>query len=135
MEKYPLQLTQSRSKFFIHDQFEDATWIQQFYLTTLELNPEDADARGLSSGDIIEGYNDRGSFSCKCGINPAIRPGTARVYEGQWPKFMESGPVQNVTNDARNERSCSSAQRLSLRSNDTPIEVPQGELGKVSEHD
>lgn len=104
-EKYPLQLTQPRSRFFIHEQFVDATWIQQFYVTTLELNPADAQERGLENDDIARGYNDRGEFKCKVRLNESVRPGSARIYEGQWPKYMEAGPVQNVTNDARNERS------------------------------
>ena len=122
-DKYPLQLTQARSKFFIHNQFVDAKWIQQYYMTTLELSPQDASDRGLQNDDIVEGFNDRGSFSCKCRINPAVRPGSARIYEGQWPKFMESGPVQNVTNDARNVRSTQLAAAPVAPFNDTLIEV------------
>ena len=105
MDKYPLQLTQARSKFFIHNQFVDAKWIQQFYVATLELNPKDADARGLKNDDIVRAYNDRGEFKCKVRVNNAIRPGSSRIYEGQWAKYMEEGPVQNLTNDNRNKRS------------------------------
>lgn len=105
MEKYPLQLTQARSKFFIHDQFVDAKWIQQFYVATLELNPKDAEDRGLKNDDIVRAYNDRGEFKCKVRLNNAIRPGSSRIYEGQWAKYMEEGPVQNLTNDNRNKRS------------------------------
>ena len=122
-EHYPLQLTQTRSKFFIHNQFVDAAWIQQYDMTTLELNEIDADARGLKNNDIAEGFNDRGTFSCKCRINPSVRPGTARVCEGQWPKYMENGPVQNVTNDARNVRSIQLAAAPVAPFNDTLIEV------------
>ncbi len=122
-DKYPLQLTQTRSKFFIHNQFVDAKWIQQYYMTTLELNPCDASARGLQEGDLIEGFNDRGSFSCKCRINAAVRPGSARVCEGQWPRYMENGPVQNVTNDARNIRSTQLCAAPVAPFNDTLIEV------------
>ena len=73
--------------------------------TTLELNPKDADARGLKNDDIVRAYNDRGEFKCKVRVNNAIRPGSSRIYEGQWAKYMEEGPVQNLTNDNRNKRS------------------------------
>lgn len=122
-QKYPLQLTQARSKFFIHNQFVDAAWIQQFYMATLELNPIDAKARNLVNDDIVRGFNDRGEFKCKVRINAAVRPGTARTYEGQWPKFMEHGPVQNVTNDARNERSIWLNAAPVAPFNDTLIQV------------
>lgn len=122
-EKYPLQLTQTRSKFFIHQQFVDAKWIQQFYMTTLEMNEEDAKSRRLENGDIVRGYNDRGEFKCKVLINNAIRPGTVRTMEGQWPKFMEEGPVQNVTNDNRNKRSIWLNAAPVAPFNDTLIQV------------
>ncbi|MDK7723356.1 molybdopterin-dependent oxidoreductase [Slackia exigua] len=125
MEKYPLQLSQTRSKFFVHEQFVDAEWIQQFYMTTLEMNEEDAKARGLANDDIVRGFNDRGEFKCKVRINNAIRPGTVRTMEGQWPKFMASGsgPVQNVTNDSRNERSIWLNAAPVTPFNDTLIQV------------
>lgn len=122
-EKYPLQLSQTRSKFFIHNQFVDAKWIQQFYMTTLELNPQDAEDRGLANDDIVRGFNDRGQFKCKVRINPAVRPGTARTIEGQWPRYMEEGPVQNVTNDSRNERSIWLNAAPVAPFNDTLIQV------------
>lgn len=121
--RYPLQLTQTRSKFFIHNQFVDAKWIQQYYMTTLELNPVDAEARGLANDDLVRGFNDRGQFTCKVRINNAVRPGTARTTEGQWSKFMEDGPVQNVTNDNRNERSIILNAAPVAPFNDTLIEV------------
>lgn len=123
MEKYPLQLTQPRSRFFIHQQFVDAKWIQQFYMTTLELNPSDAEARGLQNDDIVRGFNDRGEFKCKVRLNESVRPGSARIYEGQWPKFMEEGPVQNVTNDARNKRAIWLNAAPVAPFNDTLIQV------------
>lgn len=125
MEKYPLQLSQTRSKFFVHEQFVDAAWIQQFYMTTLEMNEEDAKVRGLANDDIVRGFNDRGEFKCKVRINNAIRPGTVRTMEGQWPKFMASGsgPVQNVTNDSRNERSIWLNAAPVTPFNDTLIQV------------
>lgn len=123
MEKYPLQLTQTRSKFFIHQQFVDAKWIQQYSMTTLELSVADAAERGLANDDIVRGFNDRGEFKCKVRVNPSIRPGTARCCEGAWPKFMEAGPVQNVTNDARNERSIWLNAAPVAPFNDTLIQV------------
>lgn len=122
-DKYPLQLTQSRSKFFIHNQFVDAKWIQQFYMPTLELNPTDADARGVKDDDIIRAFNDRGEFKCKARVNNAIRPGSARIYEGLWPQFMEEGPVQNLTNDNRNRRAIVLNAAPVAAFNDTLVQV------------
>ena len=92
-------MLQRRTKYHIHGMFNDATWIQQYTESQLEINPVDAAARGLSSGDTVVVYNDRGSFSCECVLTNAVRPGVTTVVEGLWKKYMTDGIVQNVTND------------------------------------
>ena len=98
-EQYPLTMLQRRTKYHIHGMFNDATWIRQYSKAQLEINPVDAKARGLASGDVVEVYNDRGSFSCECVLTNAVQPGTTIVVEGAWEKHMVSGIIQNVTND------------------------------------
>ena len=122
-EKYPLHMTQRRSKYFIHQNYYDATWIRQFYEPTLEMNPADAAKRGIKSGDMIQAFNDRGSFKCKCVTSEAIRPGMAVIVEGIWPKYMGEGSLQNVTNDAANPRGVALAKGRVTPFNDTLVEV------------
>lgn len=40
MEKYPLQLAQTRTRFFVHSHFRGAAWLAQFYTPRIELNPQ-----------------------------------------------------------------------------------------------
>jgi arsenite oxidase large subunit len=54
----------------------------RFPLTPLELNPDDAEALGLSSGDIAEVYNDHGSTFGMVYVDPAIKPGQAFMMFG-----------------------------------------------------
>lgn len=122
-EKYPLNMTQRRSKYFIHQNYHDATWIRQFYEPTLEMNPVDAQNRDIESGDTIEAFNDRGSFKCKCVTTQAVRPGTCVIVEGIWPKYMEQGSMQNVTNDAVNPRGAVLAKGRVIPFNDTLVDV------------
>ena len=81
-DAYPLVMTQRRSKYFIHQNFMDASWLRQYCEPTLEMNPIDMEARGLESGDVIEAFNERGSFQCACVATEAVRPGTAVIIEG-----------------------------------------------------
>ena len=122
-EKYPLVMTQRRSKYFIHQNLMDATWIRQYYKPTLEMNPGDMSSRGLVSGDMVEAFNDRGSFSCECVATEAVRPGIAVIVEGIWSQYMGSGDLQNVTNDAVNPRGKALAKGRVTPFNDTLIEV------------
>ena len=122
-DAYPLVMTQRRSKYFIHQNFMDASWLRQYYEPTLEMNPIDMEARGLESGDVIEAFNERGSFQCACVATEAVRPGTAVIIEGIWDKYMVSGNLQNVTNDAANPRGRALAKGRVTPFNDTLIEV------------
>lgn len=99
LEKYPLTILQRRTKYHIHGSFSASTWMHQFNKPQVEMNPADAEMRGLASGDMVEVFNDRGSFSCECVLSSSIRPGTVVVIEGVWKKYLTSGSIQNVTND------------------------------------
>ena len=121
--KYPLQYAQSRTRFHIHDQFCDSTWIQELYKTCVEMNPVDMKSRGLSDKDDIVVYNDRGEFSCPVRSNESIRPGSIRIMEGEWTKFMKSGNYQNVTNPTIIPRGRVMEYGPVIPYNDTLVEV------------
>lgn len=103
-ETYPFQLTNARTRFRIHSQFCDAKWIDEIFEPTCEVNPVDMQAKGLETGDVIEVFNDRGSFLVKASANPSIRPGTVRFYEGVTSDYVVSGNMQTLTNDYYPER-------------------------------
>ncbi|MEQ3361713.1 molybdopterin-dependent oxidoreductase [Raoultibacter massiliensis] len=123
MDTYPLQFVQARTRFHIHSQFCDATWIQQHYTPYLELNPADMETRSLTDGDAVTVFNDRGSFSCPVRVNASVRPGIARIYEGMWSKYMDGGNIQDVTNDTTIERGDMLVFGPVIPFNDTLVEV------------
>ena len=53
----------------------------------------------------------------------AVRPGTCVIVEGIWPKYMEQGSMQNVTNDAVNPRGAVLAKGRVIPFNDTLVDV------------
>ncbi len=101
---YPLQLSNVRTRFRIHNQFNDAAWLEQLYRPTIDVNPVDMKARGLETGDAVEVKNDRGSFKVYVHANEAIRPGSARMYEAATADYTIEGNMQSVTNDTLIER-------------------------------
>lgn len=101
---YPLQLANVRTRFHIHNQFNDALWIRQYFEPTLEASPADLASRGLATGDTAEVFNDRGSFEVRVHGNPAVRSGSVRLCEGATADFLARGNMQSVTNDAQVER-------------------------------
>lgn len=122
-EKYPLQFCQIRTKYTIHEQFYDATWIQQMRGVFAELNPLDMEHRGLSTGDKARLYNDRGSLICTVQGNEAVRPGVVRMNEGAWSKFVEEGNFQELTNATLIERGRALALGPVVPFNDVLVEV------------
>lgn len=122
-EKYPLQLTQTRTRFSNHSYFKAATWLQQFHESFIELNPVDMQARGLIDGDTVEAFNDRGSFKCPVRSNAAVRPGCARTLEAGWSKYMIEGNTQNVTNNHVNPRDPYLMTGAPIPFHDTLIEI------------
>lgn len=120
---YPLQLANVRTRFHIHNQFNDALWIQQYLEPTIEINPDELSARGLETGDTVEVFNDRGSFCVRVAGNPSIRPGSARLMEGSTADYIAKGNMQSVTNDTMTERGYQLMQGPVIPFSDTLVEI------------
>lgn len=121
--RYPLQLSNARTRYRIHNQFNDAKWLQQYGELRLELNPVELERRGLSTGDTVEVFNDRGSFSCLVQANEAVRPGCARMFEGQTADYLVAGNMQNVTNDSEPARRTAFRYGAVIPFSDTVVEI------------
>lgn len=122
-EKYPLQYCQVRTKYRLHNQFFDSSWINEIVEFRVELNPIDMKSRELETGDEVEVFNDRGTMKCKVSANESVRPGVLRVVEGVWDKQVEGGGYQFLTNGSMPERSSKLALGSSQPFNDTLCEV------------
>jgi anaerobic selenocysteine-containing dehydrogenase len=53
-----------------------------YYWHPVRLNPSDAAARKIKTGDIVRLYNDRGSVLCIAEVTERMRPGVAHSYYG-----------------------------------------------------
>lgn len=122
-QKYPLQFYQARTKFQIHSMFCDAAWIKQFYEPHLEMNPVDMKGRSLSTGDVVEVFNDRGSIQVKIVANEIVRPGCTRIFEGIWTRYMIKGNLQELTNDSLSSRESLLQAGTCIAFQDTLVEV------------
>ena len=87
------------------------------------MNPADMEPRGLADGDVAEVFNDRGSIKIKVRANNAIRPGSPRVYEGNWSKYIVEGNAQDLTNDKLSPREEVLSMGTSIPWQDCLVEV------------
>jgi anaerobic selenocysteine-containing dehydrogenase len=57
----------------------------------LHLHPEDARARGLSTGDGVRVFNALGEVRCRARVSDRIRPGVVSLPKGAWRRSFRSG--------------------------------------------
>lgn len=99
-DKYPLQQLMAHPKFRFHGKYNDCSWLTDVYkiegpdgykYEPAMVNPEDAAARGLVDGDIIEAFNDRGSVLAGVVVTNRVRPGVVQLTYGAWNDPLDGG--------------------------------------------
>ena len=65
----------------------------------VELDPVDADARGLVEGGLARVFNERGSLLLEVRIGERLRPGLVAVPFGWWRSDHGGGSVNSLTSD------------------------------------
>ncbi len=58
------------------------------------LNPDDAAARGIATGDRVEVANDRGRFEAVVEVSSSVRPGVVGTVKGRWRH-----PINNTVDE------------------------------------
>ncbi len=103
--RYPLRLLSPHPKLARHSQWRNLSWERDELSMRIKgynpvrMNPLDAAARGIQTGDIVRLYNDRGSILCAADVTERLRPGVVHVWEGGWYtpyQSMDVGGNPNV---------------------------------------
>ena len=101
--KYPLVMITSHTRFRTHTQWNNLPWLREIYSKSfLEISPTDASSRGISDGDTVTVFNDRGSIQLVARITNGIRPGVVNAYQGDWQEFPNA-TVNMLTHQKVNE--------------------------------
>ncbi|EIQ2114624.1 molybdopterin-dependent oxidoreductase [Escherichia coli] len=103
--KYPLQLITWKGKNRANSTQYANPWLQQVQTQKLWLNPQDAKQRGISEGDSVKIYNDRGVSIIPVEITPRIIPGVVAMQAGAWwqpdAQGIDRGGCANVLSSTR----------------------------------
>ena len=92
---YPLQYFSCRKKFYMHTFMGDIPVLHKFTPEPwVDINPADAESRGINDGDVVEVFNDRGNMVLKALLNPMVPSGTVRTNHGPGPKEYKAGHYQ-----------------------------------------
>ena len=98
-EKYPLVFIQYHDRLNVHTQHMLIPALANVQSEPLlQMNPVDAEARGLKHGDIVRAFNDRGEFCVRLFVTEGIVPGTVATQSGWTPDHsLKNSCYQNLT--------------------------------------
>jgi biotin/methionine sulfoxide reductase len=86
-QRYPLHLIANQPATRLHSQLDTGATSQGSKIQGREpirMNPRDAAARGLSHGDVVRVFNDRGSCLAGVVVDVAVRPDVVQLPTGAW---------------------------------------------------
>ena len=65
-------------------------------MAALQIHPDDAVPRDLSTGDVARVFNDLGEVHCPVTLNADMKPGTVGLPKGLWRKSTMNGKTANA---------------------------------------
>jgi molybdopterin-containing oxidoreductase family molybdopterin binding subunit len=101
-KKYPLTFLSTHTRFRTHSQYCNLGWMNEITADGegfLEVNPDDARARGIADGDVVRVFNDRGSMKVYARLTEAIKPGVVNCYQGGWSTLQVQQYIEGHPND------------------------------------
>jgi anaerobic selenocysteine-containing dehydrogenase len=98
--KYPLEMISAKSHDSMNSTFGNQRSAEQ-QTSTLLLHESDARPRGISKGDRVQVFNDRGSCMLVADVNGAVRPGVVCAPSLRWNKLAPDGRNANALTSDR----------------------------------
>ncbi|SHN82984.1 molybdopterin-containing oxidoreductase family protein [Desulfitobacterium chlororespirans] len=97
-KKYPLSLVANKIRTKVHSTYALMPWLSEIYPKGwVTISTEDAAARGIKDGDLVEIFNDRGSVKAAAHVSSGILPGVVSMPNGWWLQQGYSSSV--LSND------------------------------------
>ncbi len=95
-KKYPLAVISPPAHNFLNSSFANLpSFIHAEKEPFLDLHPADAASRGITTGDRVRVFNDRGSFTVKARVTDKARPGVVIALSVWWKKLSPDGRNAN----------------------------------------
>ncbi|GAT70557.1 molybdopterin oxidoreductase [Planomonospora sphaerica] len=96
-ERHPLVLVTPASHTFLNTTFGNNPELRRRSKGPRVLvNPADAAARGLASGQRARVFNDGGAFEAEVEVTETVRPGVVASTKGHWRKLSPGGSTVNA---------------------------------------
>jgi len=142
-KKYPMFMVSNHPKWSVHSEHEDMIWIREIQTCKVKgpdgylyhpawINPKDAAARGISNGDVVKIYNDRGAILCGAYVTERMMPGSVSVDHGA--KYDPIAPGELDRGGATNTiapRKLTSRNATGMATSGFLIQVERADLGEL----
>ncbi|HEY6134401.1 MAG TPA: molybdopterin oxidoreductase family protein [Rubrivivax sp.] len=94
--RYPLAMISPPARHFLNSSFVNVKSLRAIEGEPLvEMHAADAYARGIEDGAMVEIFNDRGRYRCKCEVSERARPGVVNGLGVWWKKLGADGTNVN----------------------------------------
>ena len=118
-KKYPLQCYGYHGQGHTHSTYYNVPWLREVMPDELLINPVDAAPRGISNGDRVLVFNDRGRCEMPAKVTPRIMPGVVSFPQGAWytprPDGTDVGPsINTLTSSMRSPLAKANPQHTNL---------------------
>ena len=100
--RYPLAMISPPARNFLNSTFVNVRSLRAIEGEPLvEVHPDDARARGVADGQVVEVYNDRGRHRCRAVVSTRARPGVVVGLGIWWRKLgLDGTNVNELTSQA-----------------------------------
>jgi len=104
-QNYPLQLLTTHHLSAAHSTLEKIPWLEEAAPMRARISTYDAEKRGISDGDEMLIFNDRGRIVVRAEVTERIMPGVVDVPQGAWFDIdadgLDRGGCANVLTPSR----------------------------------
>ena len=98
-DRYPLRYVTKNSLYRVHSTHSNNSILLELQDNKAKvfLHPNEAAARGIASGDLVQIYNDRGRTRAYAVLDPGCSAGTAIFEEGWWSRYLAGEGYNSLT--------------------------------------
>ena len=138
--QYPLLVMSNHPRWGVHSQHDDVTWFREietckvrgsdgYQYHPLWMNPADAEKRGITHGDVVAIFNERGTVLAGAYVTERIIPGAVGIdhgakYDPIVPGEIDRGGAINTITP----RNCISQNTAGMAASGFLVEVQKADL-------
>jgi biotin/methionine sulfoxide reductase len=97
--EFPLHLVSNQPRTRLHSQMDHGITSRNAKIKgreAMRVNPADAGQRGISAGDVVRIFNDRGACLAGVELTETIRPGVIELATGAWYEPLDPADPQSL---------------------------------------